>query len=119
MPKRKLVTLSTVHNLLRLANDQLASSLSQAMKAEICTNIERLLHDTKMYAGFNYNYWMDCGCDDWNNSGKFEGHKEVFIIGKDGYNAKQNKDDNFVSASQGEYSRTYFIHTDLKNAGTL
>jgi len=111
MPKRKLVKIETIRSLFNLANDQLGSSLSQAMKEQICFNLERLLHDTGYYRGYNYNYWLDIGCEKWNKSGQFEGHKERYIIGPEGVEEKQNE--NFVSARQGEYSRTYYIHSEL------
>jgi len=88
------------------ANDLLASAISQKAKKTITVMIETLLMEANMYRGFNHNYWITQGCDEWYDNGKPEfPEKNEFIRGREG-NANRENDD-WVGDIQGEYSRTY------------
>lgn len=47
-------------------------SVCQQGKRALSTLIENMLMDSKMYAGFNYIYWMDKGHSEWVRDGKPE-----------------------------------------------
>lgn len=112
--KRKCVVVSAIRVQLETANMILASPVSQKVKKDTCSSIEILLHKAGLYKGFNYNYWMEQGCELWKLSGEPDfPEKEDFIIGRAGVRAKKENDDNFVSALEGDFSRTYFAHPDL------
>ena len=64
-------------------------TLDQKQKIILCTLLERVLMDTKNYAGFGYNTWLNGGFDHWK---------------KDGEPDFQEKDKYLMP----EYDRTYY-----------
>lgn len=44
-------------------------TLDQKQKSILCTLLERVLMDTKNYAGFNYNTWLNGGYEKWIKDG--------------------------------------------------
>ncbi len=85
-------------------NKRLKSAIPQAEKITLCVVLEQLLMAANMYAGFNNNYWLDQGYKEWCENGKPEGPEKMkFIIGP-----SATEDPNFISATEGEYSRTYW-----------
>lgn len=62
-----------VMNTVVLGNKILADNkMNYEGKAALCTLIENMLMDARMYAGFNYVYWMNGGYDEWVRDGKPE-----------------------------------------------
>ena len=57
----------------KFANKQLANpEINDAEKRGIITMIERILHDTGNYQGFQYNYWNKTGWQLWRMAGEPE-----------------------------------------------
>jgi hypothetical protein len=54
------------------ANEILAGGCSQEGKAAISVFIEEILMEAGQYKGFNYTYWMNQGCQEWNDAGRPE-----------------------------------------------
>ena len=55
------------------ANEQLKRTdeyATQEFKAGICTGLERVLHDSGNYNGFNHNYWNATGFKAWLAAGE-------------------------------------------------
>ena len=66
-----------VMNMVERANRILADKkMNYEGKAALCTLIENMLMDAKMYAGFNYVYWMNGGYDEWVKDGKTEDNRK-------------------------------------------
>lgn len=56
----------TVDASLSMANNFLASKEnSSEFKEGVCAMIEAILHKTGNYKGFQYLYWLEKGCADW------------------------------------------------------
>ena len=109
MVKSKKVSVDVIKNLVTNWNNLLAMEISQEAKSTICCQIESLLMDVNAYGGFNHLYWLDGGgTDAWYAAGQpdFDNGKMKFLIGPNG--VASNKDPNFVSAIEGEYSRCYW-----------
>ena len=82
---RKTVNVS---DLLAFANDRLSDdNLSQECKRGVCVMLEKALHDSGNYHGFNNTYWLSTGFFDWEKAGSPKDNKPY--IGK-------------------EYDRTYY-----------
>ena len=63
----------TVDASLSMANNFLASKEnSNEFKEGVCAMIEATLHKTGNYKGFQYLYWLDKGCADWEKYAKVE-----------------------------------------------
>jgi hypothetical protein len=92
MAKRKTCE---VKSLLEFANKQLARKDDEAtkeFKSGVCLMIERALHDTGNYHGFNYNEWVNGGCDRWQRDGCPEEGKDAYLYSEHG----------------GEFDRVYY-----------
>ena len=50
----------------------------------LCTVIETVLHETGNYEGYNYNYWLDVGFDEWLADGEPEKDKGKYLYGETG-----------------------------------
>ena len=73
-----------VETLKTITNHQLSSDISQQEKGCLCTLLERVLHDTGNYQGFNYNFWNNGGHKEWKKAGEPDfPKKEVYITGPD------------------------------------
>jgi|ERR1035437_3652697 hypothetical protein len=72
----------------RYVNDQLQRTDSEAtddFKNGMCLALERILHGSDCYRGFNYLYWLKGGCDEWTNAGQPDfPEKDKFIYGEKG-----------------------------------
>lgn len=68
----------------RLADDH--PSLTQDFKRGLATALERVLHDTGNYAGFQNLYWQEQGYREWKDAGEpgFP-EKEQYITGGEEY----------------------------------
>lgn len=97
---------------LKLTNKMLASSIPQGLKADLCCEIEHFLMSMDLYAGYNHNFWLSGGGSLWrlHNEPDFP-DKMKYICGLIG--EKHRKNDNFVDDKEGEFSRTYFVHSEL------
>lgn len=105
-PKRKMVRIETIRKQLETTNKLLASAIPQSAKRTLCTMIESILMEVDLYQGYNYNYWLDQGCDMWYAAAMPDfPEKDKYIIGTEGEINKAN--DDFVSDIEGEYSRVY------------
>ena len=70
----------------KFVNEQLARTdidANESFKEGFCCTIEKVLHQTGNYHGFQYLYWDEFGCDEWEKNGKTENwkEKELFIYG--------------------------------------
>lgn len=55
------------------ANEQLKRQdefATQEFKAGICIGVERVLHDSGNYKGYNNTYWLETGFALWNKAGQ-------------------------------------------------
>jgi hypothetical protein len=104
---RKQISIETLDYVTTTLNDLLSTNMPQSSKRRICLILERLLVETKNYKGYKYLYYSKCGHEEWTN------HKstltnpphvipEEFLYGPDCGN-----DMNFVSDTQGKFSRRY------------
>jgi hypothetical protein len=103
---RKQVSLDFINYTKHTINDLLQTKMPQSSKAKLCIMMEKLLQDTKEYAGFRYLYWAKYGKLDWDEAKTkkvYDFIPKEFILGPD-----YNGDSEFVSDIQGEYSRFYF-----------
>lgn len=68
MGKRKTIE---VENLRRLVNGMLAlDTLSEDNRKSLCVLLDRVLHETGNYRGFNYVDWMNGGANKWRADGE-------------------------------------------------
>ena len=70
----------------RFVNEQLARTdidANETFKEGFCSAIEKVLHQTGNYQGFQCLYWDEIRCEEWHKSGETENwkEKEVFIHG--------------------------------------
>lgn len=113
---------------INLCNDMLASEISQAAKAKVCSALECFLMSYDIYAGFQNLYWQKQGYNEWlNNKQPGFPEKNKYITGP--HYHKWIEDNNlqfdyklqetyphtftFMSAIEGEYSRMYYTHHNL------
>lgn len=63
-----------VENFKNIINEKLAlTSINQDEKKALTVVLERVLHDTNNYGGFNYLQWMNGGSEKWNDHVKKHG----------------------------------------------
>jgi len=72
--------------ILEECNKQLTrDDLSKSEKRAICEILETILFKTENYSGFNYNYWLSVGCNQWRDAGEPSfPEKEKYILGPSG-----------------------------------
>lgn len=102
---RKQVSIEFLDHIKQSINNLLQTKIPQYTKQHLCIMMEKLLQETKSYAGFKYLYWSRYGCLDWEEAKQKGVYKHVpkeFITGPE----DSGKID-FVSDIQGEFSRFY------------
>jgi hypothetical protein len=77
-----------INDLLNYVNDQLKRTdqhASDSFKEGMCVLLEHVLNNAKAYEGYNHNYWLQQGYDEWVKAGKpgFP-EKNQFIYGPTG-----------------------------------
>lgn len=81
--KRRIKTLR-VSELKKWFNSMLADpEMNMEQRRLISCLLEELLHATKNYRGFNYNYWADHGIAEWEKAGKPTPVPDKFLHGSD------------------------------------
>lgn len=92
-----------VKEILAYGNEQLKRTdefANQKFKAGVCVMIEKVLHESRNYQGFNHIYWMEKGFIEWNDNGKPDfPEKDKYIYGEGG-----------EEGTYGNYSRHYYDH---------
>ena len=84
MRKRKTFD---VESFKKFVNEQLERTDDHAtignFKSGLCIALERVLHDTGNYQGYNILYWLEKGCDEWEKNGKPQnwGDKVFYVLG--------------------------------------
>lgn len=84
MSKRKTISVEAFK---KFVNEQLERTDDHAntgnFKSGLCIALERVLHDTGNYHGYNNLYWLEGGCSQWNANGQTENwnDKKVYILG--------------------------------------
>lgn len=101
-------TTELVKKQLAWINERLSSKISQAEKSIYCTVIEKLLHDSGLYQGWNNLYWIKQGHKEWKEAGEPNFPvKNKYITGcfatQDG-----TCEDTHMGDITGEFSRVYF-----------
>jgi len=93
MAKRKTMN---VNQIIDEANKHLARTddgATQEFKIGVAVLLERILHNTGNYEGYNHNYWLKQGFKEWQDAGEPDfPEKNKYIYGPDG----------------GEYDRVYY-----------
>ena len=97
-PTRKIVNLTAQVD---WANKQLARTdddANQGFKSGIFTMMNKILLDANCYQGYNYNYWMEKGADEWFAAGEPNfPEKDKFIYGGP---VEENEYNRFIYAPQ-------------------
>ena len=104
---------STIDNMKKHINNMLRQPLPQDTKVTLCCMLENILMETDQYKGYNYNYWLQQGCNDFhNNPEDYDKDKDDFIYGPEGnkHRPKLNKcpHKDWVNCIEGEFSRYYY-----------
>ena len=84
MRKRKTIG---VDEFKKFVNEQLERTDDHAtsgnFKSGLCIALERVLHDTGNYKGYNNLFWLEGGCEAWEKNGRTEvwDNKKLYILG--------------------------------------
>jgi hypothetical protein len=83
-----------VREIREMVNSYIEQDITQPEKTALCVLLESILHKTGNYHGYNHNFWMRGGCDEWRRNGSPYDwqEKKIFVTGP--------KND--------EYGRTYY-----------
>lgn len=58
------------------------SFANDSFKAGLCTALEHVLHNANSYKGYNQNYWIEKGCQEWQKNGEPDfPEKDTYIYG--------------------------------------